>query len=297
MVAVPTSVSSSTSDSLRIRVGMLAVLWSVLTLGLYFNQPWITWIWPWHDQRMTFIFFASIAAAVAAPLAWIALTNEPAALSGMNLDGLVITSLVTVGLATMAVSRHEPRLLLYSVATGAAAMFSWSVFKQFRVVAPRDHTPQPIVVRVLFGLLVLALIPLGVTLIFRVSNVFPWDLPNRTSTMIGAVFIGAGTWFLVGVRKRMWAHSGGQLAGLLAYDLVLMLPYWRAVFDRNAISSIGGYGTFPGSDVVSPSNQANTTSLFVYTGVITISSVIAAFFLFVNPSTRIRWKMVLRPGD
>ena len=269
----------------------MALVWTVLTIGFYFQQSWITWVWPWHDQRMTYIFFASIAAAVAGPLGWIAVVNEPAAIAGMTLDGLVITSLITIGLIVMAITRSDSRLFLFAAGTAIAAIFSAAMFRQFRTYPVTDGLAQPRLVTWVFAVLVAALFTLGVMLLFRTSNVFPWDLPGRTSTMIGTVFIGAGTWFTFGLIRRIWVHSGGQLIGLLAYDIVLIVPYWRAVAHRNAISSSGGYGTFPDTGtVIDRTQQANTPSLFIYTAVITASALFGCFYLFVNPATRMRWR-------
>jgi len=63
-----------------------------------------------------------------------------------------------------------------------------------------------------------------------------------------------------------WTNAGGQLAGFLAYDLVLIVPFLVRL------------PTIPPEWFV---------SLVVYTAVVTYSGLLAAWYLFVSPTTRI----------
>lgn len=270
----------------RLITAVAAIVWLLLAIGLYAQSSLVTWIWPWDDARMTYIFFSSIAAAVAGPLAWIAWEDEPPALAGTNLNGVMIGGLVTGALVVMAVAESEWRLVNYAVVSTLLTIAAASVFHSFHGEPVRDRTPQPVPVRIVFAILVLILLPLGTALMLRVDGVFPWTLPGHTSTMIGGMFIGASAYFAYGFRLKSWAHSGGQLAGLLAYGIVLAVPYWQTVLDKDSMSGSGGYQSFPGQVLSGASEEVNQTSLYIYTATITVAALFSIYYLFVRRDTR-----------
>lgn len=287
-------IDASATDRFALHVrpvaAVVALLWALVAVGLYRGSGWATWIWPWADAEMTYIFLSSIAAAVAAPLAWIVIVDEPAAIAGMAIDGVVIGSAMTAVIAVSAFTSSDWSLLVRAIALAAAVAATFMVFRVTHPWPHRDPTPQTQFVRWYFRLLIAVLIPVGTLLMIQTESMFPWDLPGRTSSMIGGVFIGAASYFVYGLWRGIWVHAGGQLAGFLAYSLVLGIPYWRTVFDRDAMSASGGYQSFPGQVV--PGAQAesvNETSLFIYTAVITAAFLVSCWYLFVNPPTRIRW--------
>jgi hypothetical protein len=47
---------------------------------------WATGLWPWPDSPLSYRFVASILAAIALPVLWIAITRETAALRAGALD-------------------------------------------------------------------------------------------------------------------------------------------------------------------------------------------------------------------
>ena len=58
----------------------------VLAAGFFFQQPWATALWPLPDTRLSYAFIAAILAGGAAPLIWIGLSGELAALAGYGLS-------------------------------------------------------------------------------------------------------------------------------------------------------------------------------------------------------------------
>jgi hypothetical protein len=54
----------------------------VATGGFYFQMPWATSLWPWPDGRLSYIFIASILAAIVVPVVWITLVGEWGAAAG-----------------------------------------------------------------------------------------------------------------------------------------------------------------------------------------------------------------------
>lgn len=67
-----------TWSTLIIRLLLLAsgTLGIVLTIGFFWQLPWATRLWPWSDSHLSYIWLASICAAIAAPILWIALSSS-----------------------------------------------------------------------------------------------------------------------------------------------------------------------------------------------------------------------------
>lgn len=266
----------------------LVPVWTAMALGLGFRASWATWIWPWTDGRLLYIFLASIAAAVAAPLAWIALVDEPAALAGIAADGVAIGIGLTIALLALGIARDDRRLIVYAVGAAAAGAISLAAFRVAHGWPSRDGTPMPRLARAAFAVFVLVLVYVAVSLIARVKGVFPWDLPSGTGTLVGAMFLGAAAYFAYGFWRNSWAHAGGQLIGFLAYDLVLAIPYLQAFRDRNTTTtSTDMYGYA----ITLSANQVHAASLTIYLGVIAVSAGLAVFYLFINRATRIDRQM------
>jgi len=72
---------------------------------------------------------------------------------------------------------------------------------------------------------IVALLIVSGLLIARVPDILPWALTPELSTLIGCMFLGAAAYFAYGVAAPRWENAGGQLAGFLAYGVVLILPF------------------------------------------------------------------------
>jgi hypothetical protein len=261
-----------------------AVIWGTIAIGLGFRQPWATWIWPFADGRLLYIFLASIAAAVAAPLAWLALVDEPAALAGIAADGIAIGAGLTIALVSLGIARGDSRLLIYAAGAAGSAMVAIAIFRAAHAWPIRDRTPAPRLVRFAFAVFVAVLLAVAGSLILRIKGVFPWDLPSGTGALVGVMFLGAAAYFAYGFWRNAWAHAGGQLIGFLAYDAVLAIPYLEAFRGRNqstTATDMYGYA------ITSSANQVHALSLALYLGVIFLSAAIAVYYLFIHGPTRI----------
>src|ERR1700691_1530498 len=89
---------------------------------------WATDLWPWPAKTLSYIFIASILAAIAVPLLWIALTGEAAAVRAGALDLTVMYGGMFVYVLTLIGNPHEPRLWPYAVAFGLATAGSAGAF-------------------------------------------------------------------------------------------------------------------------------------------------------------------------
>ncbi len=89
--------------------------------------------------------------------------------------------------------------------------------------------------------------------------------------MFGLIFLGAATYFVYGALDPHWGNAVGQLAGFLAYDLVLLAPF------------LEHFGTAQGGSLV---------SLIIYVAFLVYSGTLASYYLFASNATRIRLAVV-----
>lgn len=244
-------------------VGGVAFL--VLTAGFFLQMGWATELWPWPAGRLSYIFLASITAAIAAPMIWIGLSGESAAAQG----GAVNLSITAAGTAVyfFLLFGREGRtaLLLSAVASTIALVINATILWWSSQQSIRDRRRMPKLVRASFALFMLVLVPVSGLLILQAPVVFPWPLRPEASVVFGLIFLGAASYFAVALRSPRWHSAKGQLIGFLAYDLVLIGPF---------LSHFGA---------VAP---AHRLSLILYVAVLAYSGAIAVFFLFVNAETR-----------
>src|SRR5258708_23634265 len=76
-------------------IGMGGIALLILTEGYYFVMPWATATWPWPDSRLSYIFVASILAAIATNILWLSVVGE----WGTAVSGAVNLLIAAVGIA------------------------------------------------------------------------------------------------------------------------------------------------------------------------------------------------------
>jgi hypothetical protein len=219
-------------------------------------------------SRLSYYFISSILAAISVPVIWIGLTGEFAAATGGAINLTLMFSGLSVYIFQSYKSTNNERLLTAGLvcvtgAVASAVFLFWSRRFHFR-----DQRPLPIPVRAMFGFFIVVLVLVGGALILKRPNVFPWPLEAEVSVVYGWVFLGASTYFVYAFLVPRWHNACGQLLGFLAYDLVLILPFLDH-FDTVA--------------------DENRLSLIVYTAVVILSGLLAIYYLFVNPKTRL-WR-------
>jgi hypothetical protein len=238
----------------------------VLALGFFQSASWATDLWPWPDTPLSFIFIASILAAIALPALWIGVTGELAAIRAGALELSLTYGAIFVYLLTLAGDPGQPALGWYLLAFAAACLSSVAAFAWSRALTWNDRRWMPGLVRASFAGLAAILIAAGTALAFG-ADIFPWDLRSETSVIFGLIYLGAAVFFLYGYLRPRWSNAAPQLIGFLAYDLVLIGPF----VDR--FDEVSG---------------RQLLSLIVYTAVIAYSGALAFYYLFAADETRLR---------
>lgn len=245
--------------SALILAGVAALLGA---LGFLLGWRDVLRIWPFIGYGLTPVFLASILVAIAAPVIWIGLSGEFAALRGGAANLLVAAG----GIAAYGLSQSwgDPagRVQIFAAIHVGVAMVAVLLLVVSQRAEWDDDRPTPIPVRIAFGIFGLTLVAVGTALVLR-QDVFPWPLDRDTSIVYGLIFLGAAVYFAYGLRCPVWGNAKGQLVGFLAYDLVLVVPFVRLWF-------------------VSPS-----PSLAIYLAVIAGSALLSIWYLALSPRYRL----------
>lgn len=241
---------------------LLGAVMATMTIGLFVQAPWALGVWPWEIKRLSAIFLSSICAAIGAPVIWIGLTRNRAAMFGGSVNLAVASggcaAAVFMSTRNEAQTRFAWVSLVFCVV--CVAMASWSFWSQFE-----DNRPTPKVVRWSFAAFAVVLLIVGGSLVTNAAPMFPWPLKPLQNALYGWIFLGAATYFLYGAVRPVWGNAVGQLLGFLAYDVVLIVPYLQHF------------------ETVPPHLHRN---LVVYVAVLVFSGLLAVWYLFVHPATR-----------
>ena len=194
--------------------------------GFLFQVPQVLQAgWPWPDGRLTYIFVASILAAIAAPMLWLGMSGELAAARAGALNLTALSAPAAAYLVFLGVTRTESRLLLFGLGYALGAALCAAIYRWSGGLAFRDRRRTPALVRASFALFTAVLMGVGVALVLRAPHIFPWPLHPDSSVLVGLSFLGAAVYFAAGLRLPLWANAKGQLVAFLAYDAVLIGPF------------------------------------------------------------------------
>lgn len=272
MTAVILRQPNVTRTLLRTFVGVLGVALAVVAVALYFRWPIVADIWPWQGYYaqltpLSYFFLSSIAAAIAAPVLWIAVTGKLHTASAGAMDLVVSFTGIAIFMAQgYLADPTNNRLLVSALVLAASVALIVATYLVGRDMQGSDTRPLPAPVRVSFYVFIVALIAVGGQLVLKVPNILPWPISPEGSVVYGWLFLGACVYFIYAVVRPNWEHAIGPLLGFLAYDIVLILPFIRHFSE------------------VQPQHLRG---LVVYTIVVVYSALLAIYYLFVNRSTRI----------
>jgi hypothetical protein len=252
----------------RIRL-LLALLGSgslLLAAGYFWQMPWATATWPWPDGRLSYIFVASIIAAIGTAQLWMARTGELRALAAGSLALMVMMSGSAAYLRGQAWLQGRTELLPYGTGAALAAVVSITIFLWSRSYPVLDSRPAPRFLLASYVLFVVILVGVAVALFARLPTAFPWRLNPDTAVLFAWIYLGNAFYFLYAFTARRWHNAAVQLWSFLAYNLVLIGP-------------LAGH--------LARVEAALQPALVVYLGVLVYSSLVAVYYLFVQRVTRV----------
>lgn len=253
--------------SMRVLLIFTSSFLLIYSAGLFLQHPWATRVWLWPQAPpLSNIFMSSVAAAIALPVLWAGLSGKFGTLRAGALDLLVTYTGFAFYLIPAASRLQQPQLRVYGWLFGLSIPALLGVYLYSRRFPLSDGRPVPALVRWTFLGLSAWLIPVGFGLVREWPYVFPWPLAPDMSVVYGWVFLGAAVYMLHGFFWPSWDNACGQLLGYLIYDLVLLVPYRKLV------------------PTVKPEHQL---SLTIYLTVIIYTGLLASYYLFLHPATRL----------
>jgi hypothetical protein len=238
-----------------------------LAVAFILKLPFVVQLWPLsYTNNMSFLFIGSIFGAAAASTLWSLLSREDGALAGGALDFVMICTPVSIFAFQLASRSRNNELTIFGIVMAAAAVLGLGLFLWSQRIPMRDPRPMPRLVRRSFMFFVVALVIAGGQMVLKVPNIIPWSITTDASVIYGWFFLGAAAYFTYGILRPSWANAAGQLAGFLVYDLILIVPFLTRLPE------------------IEPRWRIN---LIVYTLVISLSALLAIYYLFINPATRV----------
>jgi hypothetical protein len=252
------------SRPLRYGFFMVCIIQIAFALAFIFQVPAVTRLWPLsYTNATTFIFIGSIFAAAAASTLWCLIANEYGALAGVALDYILIFG--PTAIFALQTAGSNMRLRNFGLVGAAVVLVGVGMLLWSSRIPIRHQQPVPRTVYIAFILFVIALVIAGGLMVTKYPDVLPWDVPIQGQIIYGWFFLGAAAFFAYGILRPSWHNAGAQLAGFLAYDLVLIVPFLRML------------ATIPPDRLV---------GLLIYIAVVSFSGLLAIYYLFVNPATR-----------
>ncbi len=235
-------------------------------VAFFFQWPLAVNIWPFEGTTpLTYIFIASIFAAAAASTLWPILSGNYGALAGVALDYMVILGSLSLYILWLSTRGADSGIIAYGVLCAFGAVFGLGLFLWSRGQPMDTSIPMPTLVRWSFMVFVIALIWVSIRLLLDIPSI-PWPLTPELRVVIACIWLGAAVYFIYGLLKPSWSNAAGQLCGFLAYDLVLIVPFLTRL------------------PTVAPEFR---TGLILYTTVVIYSGLLAIYYLFINPQTRL----------
>ena len=244
----------------------------LLAIGFGFKIPWVLAICPWNldYSPLSATFIASILIAIALPTLWIAWRGEIASAFGGAINLCVTFGGIGIFcLQLYSANTSRQAVLMFGLFCLASVLVLIGVAWQTWGLAYQDARPTPRLVRFSFAFFAIALFLVGGALILKTNNIFPWNLSEELRVLYGWIFLGAMCYLIYALLTPKWGNAQGQLLGFLGYDLVLIVPFIQH-FSR-----------------VIPEQRL---SLTIYVGVLIYSGLIASYYLFIHPQTRL-WSL------
>ena len=255
------------TKTMRYILFLVCAIQLFFAIAFFLQLPFAVNLWPFPGTTpLTFIFIASIFAAAAASTLWAVASENYGALAGIGLDYITILAPMSILSFQLVTSSGNSQLTFYGIACVFGFLFGLGLVL-WSIRIPMDRTlPMPGFVRWSFVIFIIALLIVSTRLILKVPNSIPWKITPELSVVMGWMFLGAALYFVYALLRPSWVNAAGQLAGFLAYDVVLIVPFLTRL------------------PTVAPEDRIG---LSIYTAVVSFSGLLAIYYLFIHKSTRL----------
>ena len=271
------NLSSSTDAPAWLRTALLviAAVLAVLAIAFALRLPVAESLWPVAEGPTAFSFMAAILGGAAAPLLWIALAREWGAVAGYGFAFGVVTAGMGLSAVVMALLGGPARLLPFGIAMLVLALACFGAWRWGERQPLRDGRTTPRLLQMGFVVEIAVLVGVGALLLIRFPDILPWPIAPETSSLYAWVFLGLALYYAYALWRRSWHHARGPLLGFLVYDLMLIGPLLARIPTLEPRFVFG---------------------LVAAVGIIVISTLLAIWFLAVDPETR-GWQPVGGVGE
>ena len=254
-----------------------------LALGFATEASWATTLWPNPDDKtLSFKFVAAMQAAIAAAMLWIGVTGGLHMIAAGSLNLTVMFGGMGVSLLWYDSLLGE-QTWLYAVGCIIFALFNVVLLFWARRFPEPSQQPLPKGVKWSYRLFVIVLVVVGMLLIGQTKEIMPWPLSPLTSVLFGWMFFGDAFYFLYALHYPRWVNGAAQLWSFLAYDLILLGPFFAR---RTAVIN----NPTPGEEWI-------VNSITVYIAVLLFSSALAIYYLILHPDTGVLTQLRSRKGE
>jgi hypothetical protein len=256
-------------------LAVFAVVQAVAALGFAFGVPLVTELWPFPGSSpLSNAFIGSIFLAGAASTAWCLWVRSDRAVAGISLDYLAIFVPSGIFAFFEAAGGAGSSVAAFGVACIVGAVVGLMLLRWSLAHRWRDPRRIDVRVRWVFVVFIVSLVITGGRLVIQTPDVMPWQVPPQLSTLFGLMFLGAAAYFAYSLVDPHLENAGGQLAGFLAYDVVLIVPF---LVRLPTVEERFRFG------------------LIAYIVVLIVSGTLAVWALFIHPDTRI-WPRPVEPA-
>jgi hypothetical protein len=207
-------------------LGLFAAVQAVAALGFAFGVPLVTDLWPFPGRSpLSNAFIGSIFLAGAASTAWCLWVRSDRAVAGISLDYLAIFAPAAVFAFLQVAGGAGTGVAAFGAACVIGAIVGLGLLRWSLRFEWRDPRRIAMPVRWVFVVFIVSLVITGGRLVVQTPDVMPWQVTPELSTLFGLMFLGAAAYFAYSLVDPHVENMGGQLAGFLAYDVVLIVPF------------------------------------------------------------------------
>jgi hypothetical protein len=200
-----------------------------LSLALVFalRIPLATDLWPWMEQPICSFFFSSLLAAYGAGCIFLVRLKDWSASAGGSIALLVAFGGFALQITAAEIAGHDTGLRISAMVLAVIAVIAGVTLILNLKLTPGSRSLAPTSLRRTLGLMAGALYLVGLALLAGAHAILPWSLTPQTRALLAWTLIGFSANYAYTSLQGGGAAASILLAGLLTYDLAIIVPLLR----------------------------------------------------------------------